>query len=166
MENPPPLKTGGSWRRPLQYHSVKRLGATSTLPSFHTTLCSFRKLFLLRTNSISIPFSVDVLHVFPNRVPQRLCPLGVVEDANLVRVEILGHPLGVAPLRQRPLNDDPVIAGQSDGDPALVPFRQEFDAHSGIIIDIQFGSGYAGLGIHVNTLHRLIRELELKPSVV
>jgi hypothetical protein len=44
------------------------------------------------------------------------------------------------------LNDDPVVAGQNAGDPALVAFRQEFDAHSGIIIDILFGSGYAGLG--------------------
>jgi len=54
--------------------------------------------------------------------------------------------LGVAPLRQCPLDDDPVVARQSAGDPALVPFRQEFEAHLSIIIDILFGSGYAGLG--------------------
>src|SRR5262249_23348785 len=86
------------------------------------TRCSLRKLFLLCTNSISIPFSAAMPSmVFPNRVSQRLCPLGVVEDANRVRIEILGHSLGVAPLWQRPLNDDPVVAAYNAGDPALIP---------------------------------------------
>src|SRR5205823_2943753 len=45
-----------------------------------------------------------------------------------------------------PLDDDPVVAGENASDLALVPFCKEFDAHSGIIADILFGSGYAGLG--------------------
>jgi hypothetical protein len=44
------------------------------------------------------------------------------------------------------LEDDPVIAGEHASDLALVPVRQEFNAHSGIIIVTLFGSGCAGLG--------------------
>jgi hypothetical protein len=44
------------------------------------------------------------------------------------------------------LDDDPVIAGEYANDLALLPLRQEFNAHSGIIIVTLFGSGYAGLG--------------------
>jgi hypothetical protein len=44
------------------------------------------------------------------------------------------------------LHDDPVVTGKYAGDLALVPIRQEFNAHSGIIIVILFGSTYAGLG--------------------
>jgi hypothetical protein len=58
----------------------------------------------------------------------------------------MSHPLGVAPLRQRPWNNDPVVAGENAGDPALVPLRRQFEARSGIITDILFGSGSAGLG--------------------
>jgi hypothetical protein len=62
-------------------------------------------------------------------------------------VEIVRHTPGVAPLRKCPLNEDSVIAGENASDLALVPLGQKFDAHSGIIIDILFGSGYAGLGV-------------------
>src|SRR5215510_4855888 len=89
----------------------------------------------------------DTLHVLPNGVAQRLCPLRVVENADLVLVEVVRHALGVAPLWNRPLDDDPVVAGKNASDLALVPLGQEFDAHSGIITDILFGSGYAGLGV-------------------
>jgi hypothetical protein len=44
------------------------------------------------------------------------------------------------------LDDDPVVAGQGPGDLGRVPIRQQFDAHCGIITNILFGSGYAGLG--------------------
>src|SRR5262245_34670549 len=88
----------------------------------------------------------DTLHVLPNGVAQRLCPLRVVENADLVLVEVVRHALGVAPLWNRPLDDDPVVARKNASDLALVPLGQKFDAHSGIITDILFGSGYAGLG--------------------
>src|SRR5437879_11624040 len=39
------------------------------------------------------------------------------------------------------------VAGENASDLALVPLGQKFNAHSGIITDILFGSGYAGLGI-------------------
>jgi hypothetical protein len=45
------------------------------------------------------------------------------------------------------LHNDPVVARENASDLILVPLCQEFDAHSGIIIGILFGSGYAGLGI-------------------
>src|SRR5207253_1756326 len=38
------------------------------------------------------------------------------------------------------------VAGENASDLALVPLGQKFNAHSGIITDILFGSGYAGLG--------------------
>src|SRR5712691_10756749 len=103
---------------------------------------------LLASNKLDFHavFGSDALHVFPNGVSQRLCPPGVVEDADLVLIKIVRHALGVAPLRKRLLDDDPAVAGEHTGDLALVPFCQEFDAHSGIITDILFGSGYAGLG--------------------
>jgi len=44
------------------------------------------------------------------------------------------------------LDDDPSVAGEEARDLALVAFRQEFHAHSGIITNVLFGSGYAGLG--------------------
>jgi hypothetical protein len=44
------------------------------------------------------------------------------------------------------LDDDPVVAGQNSGNLALVAIRQESNAHSGIMIDTLFGSGFAGLG--------------------
>ena len=45
------------------------------------------------------------------------------------------------------MDDDPVVAGENASDLALVPLCKKFDAHSGIIADILFGSGYAGLGV-------------------
>jgi hypothetical protein len=51
------------------------------------------------------------------------------------------------------LNDDPVVAGENTGNPALVSIRQKFNAHSGIITDILFGSGCAGLGLVVCIAH-------------
>src|SRR5215471_12222086 len=104
---------------------------------------------LLTSNKFDLDsvFVSDTLHVLPNGLAQRLCPLRVVENADLVLVEAVRHALGVAPLWNRPLDDDPVVAGKNASDLALVPLGQEFDAHSGIITDILFGSGYAGLGL-------------------
>src|SRR5438128_106542 len=77
----------------------------------------------------------DTLHVLPKRLPQRLGPLGVVEDPDLVFVKIVGHPAGVAPARHCPLDDDPVVAAENPSDLVFVPFRQQFDAHGGIVTD-------------------------------
>src|SRR5262249_46736285 len=109
---------------------------------------------LLTSNKFDLDsvFVSDTLHVLPNGLAQRLCPLRVVENADLVLVEVVRHALGVAPLWNRPLDDDPVVAGKNASDLALVPLGQEFDAHSGIITDILFGSGYAGLGYSLQTL--------------
>src|SRR5215831_14441955 len=107
----------------------------------------------------------DTLHVLPNGVAQRLCPLRVVENADLVLVEVVRHALGVAPLWNRPLDDDPVVAGKNASDLALVPLGQEFDAHSGIITDILFGSGYAGLGSYYFIWRPRAAELLGQPSV-
>ena len=91
-------------------------------------------------------FGRHSLHVLPDGIAQWLRPLGVVENADVVLVKVVRHTFGVAPLRQCPLHDDPVIAGENASNLALVPLGQEFNAHSGIISDILFGSGYAGLG--------------------
>jgi hypothetical protein len=45
------------------------------------------------------------------------------------------------------LDDDPVVTGEDPSDLVPVSFRQQFDAHPGIIVNILFGSGLAGLGI-------------------
>src|SRR5215469_1872769 len=91
-------------------------------------------------------FGRDLLHVLPDGIAQWLRPFGVVENADLVLVKVVRHAFGVAPLRQCPLHDDPVIAAENASNLALVPLGQEFNAHSGIISDILFGSDYAGLG--------------------
>jgi lipid A disaccharide synthetase len=52
------------------------------------------------------------------------------------------------------LDDDPVVAGENASDLVLVSLGQKFDAHSGIIADILFGSGSAGLGIGGRVLTR------------
>src|SRR5208283_43331 len=89
----------------------------------------------------------DSLHVLAKLVSQRLGPLWVIEDAQLVLVKIVGHPAGVTPAWYRALNEDPVIAGKNAHDLVFVPFGQQLDAHSGIVTHFLFGSGYAGLGI-------------------
>jgi hypothetical protein len=91
-------------------------------------------------------FGRHPLQVLPDGIAQWLRPFGVVENADLVLAKVVRHTFGVAPLRQCPLHDDPVIAGENASNLALVPLGQEFNAQ-GIISDILFGSGYAGLGV-------------------
>jgi hypothetical protein len=88
----------------------------------------------------------DALQVLAKLLSQRLGPLWVIEDPQLVLVKIVGHPAGVTPARYRALNEDPVIAGKNARDLIFVPCGQQFDAHSGIVMHFLFGSGYAGLG--------------------
>src|SRR5215470_3781804 len=108
-------------------------------------------------------FGRDSLHVLPDGIAQWLRPFGVVENAELALVKIVCHAFGVAPLRQCPLYDDPVVARQNASNLALVPLGQEFNAHAGIISDILFGSGYAGLGSGAQKL-RLLTGPRLKPD--
>src|SRR6516164_9622353 len=83
----------------------------------------------------------DPLHVLPNGIAQRLSPLGVVENADLVLVKVVRHAFGITPLRQRALDDDPVIAGEDASDLALVPVCQPWHAHSGILSIAGRGGG-------------------------
>jgi hypothetical protein len=46
-------------------------------------------------------------------------PIGVVENADLVLVQVVRHALGVAPVRRRPLHNDAVIAGENASNLAL-----------------------------------------------
>ena len=90
----------------------------------------------------------DPLHVLPNGIAQRLSPFGVVENADLVLVAVVRHAFGIAPLRQRALDDDPVIAGENASDLALVPLGQQLHAHSGIIqlgAEVRSSGGFRGL---------------------
>jgi hypothetical protein len=89
----------------------------------------------------------DSLNVLAKLLSQRLGPLWVIEDPQLVPAKIVGHPAGLTPARYRGLNDDPVIAEKNASDLIFVPFGQQLDAHSGIVMHSLFGSGYAGLGI-------------------
>ena len=66
-------------------------------------------------------FGGDTLHVCAQRLAQRLGPLRVVEDPDLVLVEVFGHPAGIAPPRYRALNNDPVVTGENPSDLVFVP---------------------------------------------
>src|SRR5271169_799655 len=96
---------------------------------------------ILLAKTLFAPYKFDLdgviggesLHVLAKRLAQRLRPLGVVEDPDLVLVKVVGHPAGVTPPGYGPLDDDPVVAGENPRDLVLVPLRQKFDAHSGIV---------------------------------
>jgi len=50
------------------------------------------------------------LQVLSDDIAPWLCPLGVVENADLVLVNVVRDAFGITPLRQRALDDDPVIS--------------------------------------------------------
>src|SRR3954454_6176656 len=87
----------------------------------------------------------QTLRILAQTVPKRLGELRVIENPHLPRVQIGGHSLGVADLRQRAKNQHSIPTPQHACDLVLQSLRQQFDAHPGIISDL-FGSGYAGLG--------------------
>src|SRR3954454_15166793 len=87
----------------------------------------------------------QTLRVLAQTVPKRLGELRVIENPHPPRVQIGGHSLGVADLRQRSKNQHSIPTPQHACDLVLQSLRQQFDAHPGIISDL-FGSGYAGLG--------------------
>src|SRR6516165_7921963 len=112
-------------------------------------------LFAANEHDLRPAFGGDPLHVLPNGIAQRLSPLGVVENADLVLVKVVGHAFGIAPLRH------PVIAGENASDLALVPLGQQLYAHSGII---QLGAevrvvrrGFRGLAPWRSMRQRLTR---------
>jgi hypothetical protein len=53
-------------------------------------------------------------------IAQRFGELRVVEDAHVVRIEELRHPIGVAHRRQRPGDHHPVVTRQHTGDPVVI----------------------------------------------
>jgi hypothetical protein len=61
--------------------------------------------------------------VLAKLVPERLCELRVVEDPDLSLVQIRGHSLRVADLRQRAEDQHPIPATQYSRDLMRVPFR-------------------------------------------
>ncbi len=72
--------------------------------------------------------------VLAQRVAKRLGELGIVEDADLALVQIRGHALGKADLRQRAEQQYPVPAGKHPGDLRRVTFGQQRQAHSGMSV--------------------------------
>ena len=58
----------------------------------------------------------QALGVLAQRFAQRLRPLGVVIDANVMSVEIPGHPFGETQPGQRALNQHAVVTGQHASD--------------------------------------------------
>lgn len=54
--------------------------------------------------------SCKLLGVLSHLVTQRLSEARVVENSNVLRVQIRGHPVGVAQARQRASDDDAVPA--------------------------------------------------------
>src|SRR6202021_4044449 len=57
-------------------------------------------------------------------VAQRFGKAGIIENADVVGVEEFRHPLRVANRRQRPGDDNPVVAGQHTSDPTIVAVQQ------------------------------------------
>jgi hypothetical protein len=72
----------------------------------------------------------------------------IVKDAHLPLVQIRGHALGIADLRQGAKHQHPVPAAQHPIDLSRTTLGQQFYVHSKMIINSAlFGSGYAGLGV-------------------
>src|SRR5215831_19426959 len=112
------------------------------------TRSSLRRL-RLRTNSMSQPFfRRQPLGILPQPVAERLGEPRVVENADVALVQVRGHALGKADPRQRTEQQDPIPAEKRPCDLGCVAFRQQRQAHSGIIpwSNNLFGSGCAGLG--------------------
>ena len=75
-------------------------------------------------------------------------PIGGSRKCGSGAAKVVGHAFGIAPLRQRALDDDPVIAGENASDLALVPLGQQLHAHSGIIqlgAEVRSSGGFRGL---------------------
>jgi hypothetical protein len=88
------------------------------------------------------------LGVLAQCTPERFGELGLVEDPDLPFVRIRCHALSKTDLRQRAKQQDPVPAGEHPSDLRRVAFRQQCQAHSGMILKTGlFGSAYAGLGM-------------------
>src|SRR5215471_9050784 len=97
---------------------------------------------------VAAVFRRQPLGILPQPVAERLGEPRVVENADVALVQVRGHALGKADPRQRAEQQDPIPAGKRPRDLGCVAFRQQRQAHSGIIpwSNNLFGSGYAGLG--------------------
>src|SRR5215469_448306 len=97
---------------------------------------------------VAAVFRRQPLGILPQPVAERLGEPRVVENADVALVQVRGHALGKADPRQRAEQQDPIPAGKRPRDLRCVAFRQQRQAHSGIIpwSNNLFGSGYAGLG--------------------
>src|SRR5215468_4009085 len=97
---------------------------------------------------VAAVFRRQPLGILPQPVAERLGEPRVVENADVALVQVRGHALGKADPRQRAEQQDPIPAGKRPRDLGCVTFRQQRQAHSGIIpwSNNLFGSGYAGLG--------------------
>src|SRR5215471_5413674 len=97
---------------------------------------------------VAAVFRRQPLGILPQPVAERLGEPRVVENADVALVQVRGHALGKADPRQRAEQQDPIPAEKRPRDLGCVAFRQQRQAHSGIIpwSNNLFGSGYAGLG--------------------
>ena len=86
------------------------------------------------------------LGVVAQLIAERLGEPRVVKDAHFPLVQIRGHALGEADLRQGAEHKHPVPATQHPSDLSRITLGQKFNVHRQMINNASFGSGYAGLG--------------------
>jgi hypothetical protein len=122
---------------------VAALGENFLDPIFLAKVAFAHKL------DVAAVFRRQPLGILPQPFAERLGEPRVVENADVALVQVRGHALGKADPRQRAEQQDPISAEKRPRDLGCVAFRQQRQAHSGIIpwSNNLFGSGYAGLGL-------------------
>jgi hypothetical protein len=106
-------------------HSRKNAHCARMLPALGQN--RFHPILLPETLSAPHKFDLDPvigrdsLHVFAKRLAQWLGPLWVVENSDLVLVNVVSHPAGIAPPRYGLLDDDPVVAAENPSDLIFIP---------------------------------------------
>jgi hypothetical protein len=91
---------------------VDEAGMATPLDEHLLDTLLFTKLGLADELDGDVVFSGQSFSVLPKLIAQLLSPPRVVEDADPPSVEVSGHPLGVAQLRQGTLDDHAVEAGK------------------------------------------------------
>src|ERR1019366_8893934 len=88
-----------------------------------------------------VVFGRDALGMFSQPIAQWLGKLRVVEDADLTRVQVVGHCLRVAKVWNRSLDDQPVIAAEDAHDMIGKSVGRQLRTHRTLPLSVPRGSG-------------------------
>src|ERR1035441_10348789 len=93
------------------------------------------EVFLANVLDLDAVVGRQLLGVLPQSVPEGLGEAWIVENPDLVLVQVRSHPVGKADLGKRTEHQQAVEARENTRDLRGVAFRQQRQAHSGIIVE-------------------------------